>query len=98
MMAHNLSRAETMTVFKIGRYSFQRLHDLNPSLPIPQRRLPDHSVTAQDKELVQIFLRAQEFEPSYPCHHRSTPIYVSDPSVTYASLHKQFKVECMVRG
>ena len=67
-----------MTVFKIGRYRLQRLHDLNPFLPIPQRRLPDHAVTAQDRELVRIFLRSQEFEPGYPCHHRCTPIYTSD--------------------
>ena len=39
-------------------------------------------------------MKAQSYEPGYPCNHRSTPLYLEDPSVTLSSLHKNYKIEC----
>ena len=98
ILSQNLSRAEAMTFFKIGRYKFDRLRDMNPTRPVPKKRPNDNAVTAADKEFVRVFMRAQEIEPGYPCHHRSTPVYMADPSITIVSLHNQYKLECQDRS
>jgi hypothetical protein len=87
-----------MAFFKIGRYKFDRLKDLNPNHPIPKKRPNDNVISSGDKEFVRVFMKAQETEPGYPCHHRSTPVYMADPSVTFVSLHNQYKHECEDRG
>ena len=92
--SHKLSREEAMAFFKVGRYRFDRLRDLDPNKPIQKRRPPAHKVTAEDKELVRIFMKSQPTEPGYPCHHRSTPIYLEDPSTTMTKLHQLYKLEC----
>jgi hypothetical protein len=89
---------EAMMFFKVGRGRFDRLRDLNPLLPIPRRRPSSHRVTAEDKELVRLFMKAQPVEPGYPCHHRSTPLYLEDPNVTLTLLHQHYKLECQDRG
>jgi hypothetical protein len=71
ILSQNLSRFEAMTFFKIGRYKFDRLRDLNPNQPVPKKRPNDNVITAADKEFVRVFMKAQEVEPGYPCHHRS---------------------------
>ena len=97
ILSQNLSRFEAMTFFKIGRYKFDRLRDLNPNQPVPKKRPNDNVITAADKEFVRVFMKAQEVEPGYPCHHRSTPVYMADPSITFVSLHNQYKLECQDR-
>ena len=97
-MAHNLSSREAMEFFKIGRYRFDRLRNLNPNLPVPKQRPSENAVSVEDKEFVRIFMKASETEPGYPCHHRSTPVYMADPNVTYLSLHNQYKEECKERN
>ena len=98
MVSHSLSRTEGMLFFKVGRGRFDRLRDLNPLLPIPRRMPVSHRVTAEDKELIRLFMRAQPVEPGYPCHHRSTPLYLEDPNVTLTLLHQHYKLECQDRG
>ena len=98
ILSHNLSRVEAMEFFKIGRYRFDRLRNLNPAQPIPKRRPNENAVSAEDKEFIRIFMKAMEFEPGYPCHHRSTPIYMADPNITFVSLHSQYKGECQERN
>ena len=98
ILSHDLSRKEVMAFFKIGRYKYDRLKSLNPALPIPKRRPNDNAVSAEDKEFIRIFMKAMEIEPGYPCHHRSTPIYMADPNVTFVSLHSQYKGECQERN
>ena len=98
MVSHSLSRTEGMLFFKVGRGRFDRLRDLNPLLPIPRRMPASHRVTAEDKELVRLFMKAQPVEPGYPCHHRSTPLYLEDPNVTLTLLHQHYKLECQDRG
>ena len=36
----------------------------------------------------------QPTEPGYPCQHRSIPIYMEEPNVTFSSLYVDYKVEC----
>ena len=98
ILSHNLSRAEAMDFFKIGRYKYDRLRNLNPNLPIPKRRPNDNAVSLVDKEFIRIFMKAMETEPGYPCHHRSTPVYMADPNITFVSLHNQYKGECQERA
>ena len=98
VVAHNLSSREAMEFFKIGRYRFDRLRNLNPNLPVPKQRPSENAVSVEDKEFVRIFMKASETEPGYPCHHRSTPVYMADPNVTYLSLHNQYKEECKERN
>ena len=43
-------------------------------------------------------MKAMEIEPGYPCHHRSTPVYMADPNITFVSLHNQYKGECQERA
>ena len=97
ILSQNLSRAEAMTFFKIGRYRFDRLRDLNPNLPVPKKRPNDNVLTTEDKEFIRVFMKAMETEPGYPCHHRSTPVYMADPDVTFVSLHNLYKQECQDR-
>ena len=70
---------------------------MDPNQPVPRLRPPDRSVTAEDKELIRLMMKAQSFEPGYPCNHRSTPLYMEDPSVTLSSLYLQYKAECEER-
>ena len=67
-----------MVFFKIGHY-----------IPIPKKRLNDNVINSEDNKFVRIFMKDQETEPGYTCHHRSTPVYMADPSVTFVSLHNQ---------
>ena len=97
IVSHNLSRAEAMEFFKIGRYKYDRLKGLNPTQPIPKRRPNENAISAEDKEFIRILMKAMELEPGYPCHHRSTPIYMADPNITFVSLHNQYKDECQER-
>ena len=97
IVSNKISREEAAVFFKIGRYRYDRLRNMNPTLPIPQKRPADHRVTAEDKELVRIFMKAQATEPGYPCQHRSTPVYIEDPQVTFVSLYKDYIVECKER-
>ena len=87
-----------MIFFKVGHYRFDRLRDLNPALPIPKKRPTTHRINAEDKELVRLFLKSQATEPGYPCHHRSTPIYMEDPTITFSSLHRMYEQECQDRN
>ena len=98
ILSHNLSRAEAMEFFKIGRYKYERLRNLNPNLPIPKKRPNDNAISLEDKEFIRIFMKAMEIEPGYPCHHRSTPVYMADPNITFVSLHNQYKGECQERA
>ena len=98
ILGHSLSREEASFLCKIGRCRYDRLRNLNPNQPIVARRPPDHRVTAEDKELVRLVMKSQSFEPGYPCSHRSTPLYMEDPSTTLSSIHKQYKSECEERG
>ena len=98
ILSQDLSRAEAMLFFKIGRYRFDRIREYNPNLPIPKKRPNDNIVTSEDKEFVRILMKAMETEPGYPCHHRSTPLYMADPAVTFVSLHNMYKEECLERG
>ena len=70
---------------------------MDPNQPVPRLRPPDGSITAEDKELIRLMMKAQSFEPGYPCNHRSTPLYMEDPSVTLSSLYLQYKAECEER-
>ena len=95
-MGHNLSREEAAAVFAIGRHRYDRLRNLNPTLPIP-RRSNYQRIGIEQKELVRLFLKVQPTEPGYPCQHRSTPVYMEDPEVTFASLYKDYIEECDTR-
>ena len=83
-------------MFEIGRYRYDRLRNMNPNLPIPSNtsRPKYHRITAEQKELIRLFMLSQPTEPGYPCQHRSIPIYMEDPNVTFASLYLDYKVEC----
>ena len=83
-------------MFEIGRYRYDRLRSLNPNLPIPScNSRPNYRrTTAEQKELIRLFMLTQATEPGYPCQHRSIPIYMEDPNVTFASLYNDYKVEC----
>ena len=81
-------------MFKIGRYRYDRLRNMNPTLPIPRLRPNYRAVTAEDKEVVRLFMKGQATEPGYPCQHRSIPVFMEDPSVTFASLFRDYKIEC----
>ena len=97
IMTHNLSRKEACAFFNLGRYRFDRLRNMNPLQPIPKKRPTENCVTAQDKELIRIFMKAQAMEPGYPCNHRSVAIYMEDSNVTMTSLHNNYKIECEER-
>ena len=84
-------------MLKVGRGRYDRLRNMDPNQPVPRLRPPDRSVTAEDKELIRLMMKAQSFEPGYPCNHRSTPLYMEDPSVTLSSLYLQYKAECEER-
>ena len=88
IVANNISREEAAEFFKVGSYRYDRLRNMNPAKAIPNRAPASHRVTMEDKELV----KAQAFEPGYPCSHRSTPIYMQDPEVTFVSLYKDYKL------
>ena len=98
IVGHSLSREEATKLFKIGRLRYDRLRNMNPNQPIPARRPPDHKVTSEDKELIRLVLKGENYEPGYPCSHRSTPLYMEDPSVTITSIHKKYKIECEERS
>ena len=70
---------------------------MDPNQPVPRLRPPDRSVTAEDKELIRLMMKAQSFEPGYPCNHRSTPLYMEDLAVSLSSLYLQYKAECEER-
>ena len=57
IISTSLSRAEA--VFKIGRYKFDRLRDLNPNIPIPKKRPNDNVINSEYKEFVRIFMKVQ---------------------------------------
>ena len=95
-MGHTLSREEAAAVFAIGRHRYDRLRNLNPSLPIP-RRTNHLRIGIEQKELVRLFLKSQPTEPGYPCQHRSIPVYMENPEVTFASLYVDYTVECDAR-
>ena len=97
ILGHNLSREETCFLFKIGRYRYDRIRNMNPNQPVPKIRPSDRCVTAEDREVIRLMMKAQSFKPEYPCNHRSTPLYMEDPSVTLSSLYKQYKTECELR-
>ena len=97
ILGHNLSREETCFLFKIGRYRYDRIRNMNPNQPVPKIRPSDRCVTAEDREVIRLMMKAQSFEPGYPCNHRSTPLYMEDPSVTLSSLYLQYKAECEER-
>ena len=97
IVANNISREEAAEFFKVGSYRYDRLLNMNPAKAIPNRAPASHRVTTEDKELVRVFMKAQSFEPRYPCSHRSTPIYMEDPEVTFVSLYKDYKFECKER-
>ena len=92
-----MSREEACFLFKVGRGRYDRLRNMNPNQPVPEVRASDRCVTAEDKEVIRLMMKAQSFEPGYPCNHRSTPLYMEDPSVTLSSLYKQYKAECEER-
>ena len=48
ILSHNLSRAEAMEFFKIGRYKYERLRNLNPNLPIPKKRPNDNAISLEE--------------------------------------------------
>ena len=83
-------------MFEIGRYRYDRLRNMNPNLPILSNtsRPKYHRIAAEQKELIRLFMLSQPTEPGYPCQHRSIPIYMEDPNVTFASLYLDYKVEC----
>ena len=97
IIANNISREEAAEFFKVGRCRYDRLRNMDPTKAIPKRPPAKHRVTPEDKELVRIFMKAQAFEPGYPCSHRSTPVYMEDPEVTFVSLYKDYKFECSER-
>ena len=86
-------------MFEIGRYRYDRLRQLNPNLPIPSSNSrPNYKrISAEQKELIRLFMLNQATEPGYPCQHRAIPIYMEDPNVTFASLYMDYKVECEAR-
>ena len=86
-------------MFEIGRYRYDRLRNMNPNLPIPcSNSRPNYRrITAEQKELIRLFMLNQATEPGYPCQHRSIPVYMEDPNVTFASLYMDYKVECEAR-
>ena len=96
IVGNNLSREEAAAMFEIGRYRYDRLRNMNPNLPIPSNtsRPKYHRIAAEQKELIRLFMLSQPTEPGYPCQHRSIPIYMEDPNVTFASLYLDYKVEC----
>ena len=96
-MSNNISREEAGALFKVGRNRYDRLRNLNPTLPIPRPRPNYRVVTAEDKEVVRLFMKGQATEPGYPCQHRSIPVFMEDPSVTFVSLHRDYKIECIER-
>lgn len=98
IIANNISREEAAEYFKVGQYRYNRLRNMDPSKAIPKRPPAKHRVTLEDKETVRIFMKAQAFEPGYPCSHRSTPVYMEDPEVTFVSLYKEYKFECSERS
>ena len=94
IVSHNLSREEATKFFKIGRYRYDRLREMKPNHPILPRRPMDHRTTLEDKEVIRLILKEENYEPSYLCSHRSTPLYMEDPSVTISSIHKKYLIEC----
>ena len=99
IVSNSISREEAAAFFKVGRYRYDSLRNLNPSLPIPSSnsRPNYHGVTAEEEELIRVFMKGQATEPGYHCQHRSIPVYMEDPNVTFASLYKEYKVECESR-
>ena len=83
-------------MFGIGRYHYDRLRNLDPRLPIPSAKNTRNynCLTAEQKELIRLFMLNQPTEPGYPCQHRSIPMYMEDPNVTFSSLYVDYKVEC----
>ena len=86
-------------MFKIGGYCYNRLQNMDPNKPIPSsKNYPVyHKMTAQQKEIVRNFLLALPTEPGYPCAHRSIPIYMEDPKVSFSSMYKEYQGECDAR-
>jgi len=108
IVGHSLSREEATKLFKIGRFRYDRLRYMDPlSLDIPNQPNPPrrphesqtYKVTSEDKELIRLILKGQNFDYGYiiPCSHRSTPIYMEDPSVTLTSIYKKYEIECKER-
>ena len=99
IVSNNISREEAAALFEVGRYRYDRLRNMNPTLPIPcSNSRPNHrAITAENKEVIRIFIKSQATEPGYPCQHRSTPVYMEDPDMTFTSLYRDYKVECEAR-
>ena len=88
IVSNSISREEAAAMFKIGRFRYDRLRNMNPTLPIPRSRPNYRAVTAEDKEVVRLFMKGQATEPGYPCQHRSIPVFMEDPRVTFAILFR----------
>ena len=74
-------------MFGIGRYRYDRLCNLDPRLPIPSAKNTRNynCLTAEQKELIRLFMLNQPVEPGCPCQNRSIPIYMEDANVTFSS-------------
>ena len=53
IVANNISREEAAEFFKVGRYRYDRLRNMDPTKPIPKKPPAYHKVTQEDKELVK---------------------------------------------
>ena len=57
--SNNISREEAAALFEVGRYRYDRLRNMNPTLPIPcSNSRPNHrAITAENKEVIRIFMK-----------------------------------------